>query len=250
MDESLVSETLEALSNGETARKTGRNVTTIRGIRGTPISEIARIGHTVWTDSRPTLDEEDSLTRLFMSAWEDGILAVGLLAALVPDGPAEALDVGVDWLARLDDNLTADALGWLVLGPAFAASGADPERLRVLLAPHKAAHPAVRRAGVAMGLAFLPLPLEGPAVAPLRARHKSPTLTFVEEPLSPLIAVVCDTFLRDESPAVRKALRRVIKGWVKTDPAAVVAWQASVKGGLPKLLSAESNKAKNRVKNL
>lgn len=101
-----------------------------------------------------------------------------------------------------------------------------------------------------MALAFLPVPLEGPAVAPLRARHQTPTLTFVEQALSPLVAVVCDTFVRDESPAVRKALRRVIKGWVKTDPAAVVEWQASVRGGLPKMLSAESNKARHRVKNL
>jgi hypothetical protein len=247
MDESLVSETLDALSDAATARKTARNVNTLRGIRGTPQSEIARVGNAVWQDDRPSLQAEDALTRLFMAAWEDGILAVGLLAALVPDGPAEALDIGTDWLARIDDMLTADALGWLVLGPAFLASGADPERLRTFLEPLKGTHPAVRRAGVAMALSFLPIPLEGPAVAPLRARHQAPQISFVEEAVSPLIAVIADRFVHDESPAVRKALRRVLKSWVKADPAAVVDWQATVRGGLPKILSAETRKARNKV---
>ncbi|MCA9569789.1 MAG: DNA alkylation repair protein [Myxococcales bacterium] len=248
MDESLISETLEALSSSDTARKAARNLNTLKGIRGTPQAEIARVGAAVWRDQKPSLAAEDALTRLFRSAWEDGMLAVGLLAALVPDGPTEALDIGLDWLARLDDNLTADALGWLVLGPAFAATGAEPERLRELALAHKGSHPAVRRALVSMGLAFLPLPLEGCAVAPLRARHGDDAIAFVEAPLSPLVGALAHAFLRDESPNVRKALRRVLKGWVKTDPAAVVAWEAEVRGGLPKLLSEVTHKARNKVK--
>lgn len=248
MDESLISETLEALSSNDVARKAARNVSTLRGIRGTPHGEIARVGAVVWQSDRPSLEDDDALTRLFMSAWEDGLLAVGLLAALVPDGPGEALDIGQDWLARLDDILTADALGWLVLGPAFAATGADPERLQTLVASGKGAHVAVRRAFVMMGMAFLPVPLEGCSVAPLRARHQVDQLTFVEEALSPLLHVLAHAFLRDESPAVRKAMRRLLRAWVKADPAGVVAWEQSVRGGLPKMLSAETKRARNKVK--
>lgn len=247
MDESLISETLEALSDADTARKASRNVTTLKGIRGTPHGEIARVGAAVWQENRPRLADEDALGRLFSSGWEDGLLAVGLLAALVPDGASDCFDIASDWLTRVDDTHTADMLGWLVLSQSFAASGADPERLADFVASHKTSHPAVRRALATMALGFLPVPLEGSSVAPLRARHGTPDLVFVEDPLSPLVSVVAHGLLRDEAPLVRKALRRVLKAWVKTDPAAVVAWEQEVRGGLPKLLSEVTKKARNKV---
>lgn len=248
MDESLISETLDALSDAATARKAARNVSTLKGIRGTPHSEIARLGAAVWQEQAPTLDDEEALSRLFSSGWEDGLLAVGLLAALVPDGPAECFDIAGDWLTRVDDLQTADMLGWIVLSQAFAASGADPGRLKTFVEEHRNAHPAVRRAIASMALGFMPVPLEGSAVAPLRRRHGSTDLVFVEEPLSELVSVIAHGVLRDESPAVRKALRRVLRAWVKTDPAAVVAWEREVRGGLPKLLSEVTRKARNKVK--
>ncbi len=236
MDDALVSETLDALSDAQTARKTARNVSTLRGIRGTPHSEIARVGAAFWKEHRPTLSDEDALDRLFARAWEDGLLAVGLLAALVPDGPAEALDIGVDWLGRVDDTATADALGWLVLGPAFLATGADPDRLHRFLDTYRCEHFAPRRALVSMGMAFLPLPIEGCAAAPLRERHGARSLSFVDRPRSVLVEQIARAFLRDPHPSVLKALRRLLKGWAKTDPDAVAAW--TVPGGLPKLLAA------------
>ncbi|MEZ4316587.1 MAG: DNA alkylation repair protein [Myxococcota bacterium] len=245
MDESLISEMLESLSTGETARKTSKQVTTLRGIRGTPVGEIARVGAAIWKSEGLTLADEDSLNRLFSSAWEDGLLAIGLLGALVPDAPSECFDIGMEWLARIDDTTTADALGWLVLGPGFVAAGPDPERLDTLLADLRSRpHAAVRRAAVAMGLAFLPVPLQGPSAAPLRERVGQREVQFVEQPLSPLVHVLAHRFLRDEDPSVRKAMRRLLREWVRTDPAAVVEWENSVRGGLPKLLSAETKRAR------
>jgi hypothetical protein len=244
MDESLISETLDALSDGDTARKAAKQVTTLRGLRGTSPGEIARVGAAVWQDDRPTIEDDQALSRLFSTAWEDGLVAIGLLAALVPDGPAECLDIGREWLERLDDNATADALGWLVLGPAFAASGADETRLDTLAADlRQHPHPSVRRAVVAMALAFLPIPIQGPSAAPLRERFGEKTLQFVAEPLSPLVHVIAHRFLRDEDPGVRKALRRLLREWVKTDPAAVIHWTSTVRGGLPTMLSAETKRA-------
>lgn len=248
MDESLISEMLEATADEQVARNTRKDVRTIRGIRGTPHAEVAKVANWAWTESRPVLSEEDSLRRLFMSSWEDGLVAIGLLAALVPDGPAEVLEIGLDWLDRVDDGATADALGWLVLGPGLAGSGPDPARLAELIAPRrKHDHPAVRRALVAMGLAFLPMPIQGPSAAPLRARLGVQVVQFVDAPLSPLVGVICHAFLRDESPTVRKAMRRLIREWVRVDPAAVVAWEGEVRGGLPKLLSAETIRARRKA---
>ncbi|MCB9676587.1 MAG: DNA alkylation repair protein [Alphaproteobacteria bacterium] len=248
MDESLISETLESASDGDTARKAARQVHTLRGLRGTPQGEIARIAAAVWRKDPPSLEDEGPLSRLFSTAWEDGIVAVGLLAALVPDGPGEAFDIAREWLGRIDDLMTADALGWLVLGPAFAASGADAERLDTFVAElRQRPHPAVRRAGVAMGLAFLPIPIQGPSAAPLRERLGEKALQFVAEPLSPLVHVIAHRFLRDEDPAVRKALRRLLREWVRADPAAVVHWESTVRGGLPKMLSAETKRAHRKA---
>lgn len=248
MDVTTISAALEAESTPDVARATQRDVRTIRGIRGTPQGAVARLAHQAWASDRPTLDDAPALGELFGGAWEDGLVAVGLLAALVPDGPGQALEIGLDWLDRVDDGATADALGHLVLGPAFAATGADPERLGALVAPHrKVSHPAVRRALVAMGLAFLPIPIQGASAAPLRARHGANALTFVEAPLSPLVSVLAHAFLRDEGPTVRKALRRLLREWVREDPAAVVAWEAEVRGGLPKMLSAETVRARRKA---
>lgn len=247
MDVEMISETLEALSDPTVARKAARQTHTLRGIRGTPHGEIARIGSAAWQEHHPTPADEDALRRLFMSAFEDGLVAVGLLATLVPKHPADALEIGVNWLQLVDEVDTADALGWLVLGPAFAATGPSVDRLQELLEPKKDAHPAVRRALAAMGLAFLPHPIQGPSAAPLRQSLSTKRLQFVDTALSPLLACLCTFFVRDEAPQVRKVLRRILRIWAKADPAAVVAWEESVRGGLPKFLSAETKKARGRV---
>ena len=57
---------------------------------------------------------------------------------------------------------------------------------------------------------------------------------------------IVDGLLRDESPAVRKALRRVLRAWGQADPEAVTRWAVSVRGGLPRILQSEVKRAQRR----
>lgn len=239
--ESIASE-LEAHASAEVARATSKQVRTIRGVRGTPLVDVARLTAQIWRSDRPELPrDEDELAALFGGAWEDGLVAIGLLAALVPDAPPEALDIGFDWLERLDELHTADALGWLVLGPAVLASGADLGALLGRVRGHR--HAAVRRAAVMMGMAMTPTRIEGPSAAALRERLGTREVHFVESSVEHLLEQLGDAFLRDEDPSVRKALRRVLASWAADDPTGALAWMNAQKGGVPKMIREELERA-------
>ena len=248
IDAEILSELLEAVADPALARKRAREVQTLRGVRGVPFGEVARIGAAAWAEHAPDWEDEEELSALFATAFEDGLLAIGLLAAILPDAPAEALDVARDWLARLDDAGSGDALGWLVLGPALLATGqAGIDPLRVHLA---SGHPAVRRAAVMAAMAGLPGEIEGPAAAPLRARLGGGAVRFVDEPASDAVREVVLAALRDQDPAVRKALRRVWSAWAAHDPDAAEALVSAVPGGVPKMLREAVVKAARRGRRL
>jgi len=238
MDIDLLSQALEAASTKALAKTRGREVRTLKGVRGVPDGETASIAAAAWREQKPSLpDDEDDLSQLFGTAFEDGLVAVGLLAAMLPDAPMDVFDIGLDWLSRTDDGATADALGWLVLGPGALA--ANLPQSRILDVTRRANHPAVRRAGVMSAMALTGERIEGPAAAPLRERLGSRMVRFVDAPDSRRIAEVCAAFLRDEDPMVRKALRRLVRTWGGVDPEATVAWGRGTAGGLPRLIRDE-----------
>lgn len=242
IDELIVSDTLELFADKRTAATRGRDVKPLKGLRGVPDGEIARIAASVWEEHGVDLDvDHGALDRLYGNALEDGLVAIGLVSAALPDAPWAALDLGRRWLDVVDDPITADALGWLVLGPAMLATQ-TPVSAVVEQVGHLG--PAAQRALVAAGLAWTPEPLTGPAAAPLRARIGDKRIRFVEAPWSPGLTDLLDATWRHETPAVRKVLRRVVRAWAKADPEAVVAWADGVRGGLPKLLSDEVRKAR------
>jgi hypothetical protein len=245
MDEELISETLEALSTREHAKKRGKHVRTLRGVRGVPDGEVARVATAAWLETRPTPSDSDALTALFGTAFEDGLVAIGLLAAMVPDSPEDAYDLGLEWLERIDDVNTADALGWLVLGPGALATG---ELKDLLSRARQSGSHNVRRAVVAAAFAMTPALVTGPAAAPLRARLGVKTVRFMDSAQSDWLTVWADAFLRDEAPAVRKAMRRLLREWTGSDPKAVVEWADAVRGGLPKMLRAEVDRARRKAK--
>jgi hypothetical protein len=248
LDAEIVSELLEAVVDGDLARKRAREIRTLRGVRGVPYGEVARIAAAAWLDQRPEPGDDGELGALFATAFEDGLVAIGLLAAVLPDDPSDALDVGRDWLSRVDDVATADALGWLVLGPGVLASGAAPiEALRAALSNE---HPAVRRAGVMAGMAWLPVEIEGPAAAPLRARIGVAAVRFVDEPHSDEVEALVRATLRDEDPAVRKAVRRLLAAWAEHDPDRAEDFLRGVPGGVPKMLREAAEKAARRGRRL
>ncbi len=245
MDAERVSARLEQLSNAGSARARGKQLNTLRGIRGVPDGEIARLLAGLWSNDRPKFPRDlDALRTLFGAAYEDGIVAIGLCAALVPDAPDDALDLGLEWLERLDDTGTADALGVLVLGPAALATSSLSE-LRLATRGH--GRPEVRRAGIIAALAWLPEPVTGPGAAALRARVGTKQVQFVDAPASAAVSDQADAFLRDPHPAVQKALRRVLRAWGDADPAALVRWGDSIRGGLPSLLGDEVKRARRRA---
>jgi len=234
LEPDVVSELLETFTDSAVARKRGKEVRTLRGVRGVPTSEIAQISAAVWHEHQPTLADEAALTRMFGTAWEDGLIAIGLLAALLPDAPREALDIARDWAERIDDHQTADALGSLLLGPGVVAAGLDPAKALGGLLHHR--RPAVRRAAVLAGLAMVPHQMTGPSVAPLRERLGTDGVVFVEEPRTQAVQSLIDACLRDEDPSVRKGIRRVLSAWATHDPDHAEAWLAGVKGGVPRIL--------------
>ncbi len=238
MNAENIAEQLEALSTEEMARASRKQVSTLRGVRGTPLGEVARILAETWkaTPTRLPLHEE-VLETLFSTAWEDGLIAVGLLAAATPDSPAEVLDIARGWLDRVDDVVTADALGWLAIGPAALASGA---KLAPLFSELRSSpHPATRRAAVLTGMAMTPTRLEGPSAAALRERLGAKDIQFVSSSLKGPLEALASAFVRDEDAGVRKGLRRVLGSWALDAPDDAEHWMNTFPGGVPKMIREE-----------
>jgi hypothetical protein len=248
LDPEIVADLLEAVSNDKVAHARGKEIRTLRGVRGVAMGELARIGAAVWAEDAPSLDDEDAINTLFNTAWEDGLVAIGILAALLPDDPAAALDLGRDWLERVDDHQTADALGWLVLGPGVLASGGSLAEALDGALTHR--RPEVRRAAVSAGLALLPEEITGPSAAPLRARVGAEAVRFVDEPLSDEVRALLDLAVRDGDPAVRKAVRRLAAAWAMHEPDLASEWVVEVRGGAPKMIREAVDKAARKARRL
>ncbi len=229
------------------ARRGGRRrpkaVSPLKGFRGAEVGELARLGAATWRKARPVLPlDSEALHELFTTAFEDGLLAIGLAAACVPDTPEEALDLAERWLPLVDDIETADALGWLLLTPALLACG-EPVA-SVLSGCRGQRRTAARRAGVTGALALLPIPVEGPAAAPLRERFGERHLIFTERADSASVDSVARHFLRERDPHVVKALGRLVRTWGEVEPHAAERWHvwAMVNGGLPKAMRVQVEK--------
>lgn len=233
---------LEALADAGSARRSSSHTSSLRGIRGVPPGDIARVTSELWAADPTQLPRDGhDLSAAFGGAWEDGLVATGLLATAVADDPGYALELGLDWAERTDDVQTADAIGWLVLSPATLL-GAPVDQVYSHLQHHR--RPETRRAAVAMGLGYTPTPVEGPAAAALREKLKMRQVAMVEEAHRNRLHDLCIRFVRDGAPAVQKGLRRLLRCWTKADPHGVVAWGEEAGGALSKLHRAEVKRAK------
>ena len=210
-------------------------VRALRGVRGVAMGDVARTAAEVWRDGITLATDAGELDGLFTSAFEDGLVAVGLLAAAADQDPERAHELGVAWAERTDDVDTAYAIGWLVLAQTVLR-GAELDATVSTLAGHF--RPETRRAAVAMALGFSPIEVEGAAAAPLREKVGQRHVRLVDAPDDARIAAVAGRFVRDTAPAVQKGLRRVLSAWAGHSPEAALRWAAGVKGGLPKLLRA------------
>jgi hypothetical protein len=237
LDPDAISEQLEKTAQRDVARKRGKHIKAFRGVRGVPVPDVTQILVKAWNPKLSLVEDGEAMHTLFCTAHEDGLVAVGLLAAMVPDEPMEALEMVDRWVGMVDDTETADALGWMVLGPALLAAR-EPwlASLRTFRTEHAWG---ARRMAVMAGMALLPVPLQGMCAAALRERLGMPRLQFVAQADSPAIHELLNVFLRDEDPRVIKAFIRVARSWGESEPDACEAWLATVRGGVPKRLRQE-----------
>ena len=237
-----ISASLESKSDVQHARRVGRHISPLKGLRGVPARDVVEILVAAWKSGVKLPRDSEALRRLFRSAHEDGLVAIGLAAAALPDAPDEALDLAEGWLEVVDDLETADAIGWLLLGPGLLACG-EPvvAHLTELLR-----EPAMirRRAGVIALMSALPAPIEGPAAAALRERMKNRKLSFVQAPLDPLMEGVLPLAMKDTDAHVRKATARVLRTWAVSSPDAVEALLAEQnrRGGVNRYIREEAEK--------
>ncbi|MFT5587416.1 MAG: hypothetical protein ACI9VR_005026 [Cognaticolwellia sp.] len=237
LDPDAISEQLEKTAQRDVARKRGKHIKAFRGVRGVPVPEITQVLVKAWNPKLNLIEDGETLHTLFCTAHEDGLVAVGLLAAMVPDEPMASLEMVDRWVGMVDDTETADALGWMVLGPALLAAR-EPwlASLRTFRTEHAWG---ARRMAVMAGMALLPVPLQGMCAAALRERMGMTRLQFVAEADSPAIHELLHVFLRDEDPRVIKAFIRVARSWGESDPDACEAWLDTVRGGVAKRLRQE-----------
>lgn len=230
---------LAAAADDVTARKHASQVRCLRGIRGVPFGAVARAGDRAWRQSPTTLpDDADAIEALFGTAWEDGLIAVGLLATATGSDPAGAHALALRLAARVDDHVTADALGWLVFGPLAAHLRRPyPEVVEPLLHHHRED---VRRIAVSGALAFTPALVEGPSAAPLRAQVGEAKIRISDRVDPRVLGWAIATFRKDEG--VARAVRRLVAVWGAEDRDGLLAFAGSVPGGLPGPLAAEVRK--------
>jgi hypothetical protein len=241
LDPVTISTNLEAESDGGIAKRRGKQVRTIRGLRGVAPGEIAAQAAAIWRRGVDLDQDEDALHDLFCTAHEDGMLALSLTAAGVAKWPAVALSLAERWLEMVDDLETADALGWLVWAPALRAVG-DPVGETLAKKIRSSGEPVVRRAALMGGMALTPARIEGPVAAALREDWGGDKRGLSEQAASADLHLVAEAAIKDMDSHVRKALGRVLRCWAESDPDAVVAFLASVSGGVPKQLRAEADK--------
>ncbi len=238
-DPHQISSALAKKADRALASRRMRHVQPLRGLRGTPHAVVAELAACAWREGRPGVDDAEALHELFCTAHEDGLLAIAQAAALVPDGPHEVLDLAERWLDMVDDPETADALGWLVLGPALLAAGEPVGESLAGLRGH--GQVSVRRAGVMAAMACLPAPVEGCAAAALRERFGQKNLRFVEQAMSPQVRQVVEAFAADRAPTVRKGLARLLRCWGQHDPSGAEALLQTV-NNLPQFVREEAER--------
>ena len=236
-----ISAQLQSKTDADYARKRGKQIQPLRGLRGVPAREVVTVLVDTWKASPLDLpDEVGMVHQLFTTAFEDGLVAMGLAAALLPDAPFEVLDLADRWIETVDDVETADTLGWLLFGPAVLATR-EPfvSSVREMLT-HE--HPMRRRVGVLACFSAMPVPIEGPSAAALRERLGQRRLAFVEAPLDELLTQTLPLVIRDEVPMVRRAVSRGLRTWATFSPDLVEQALAETRGGVPRYVRDEAEK--------
>jgi hypothetical protein len=234
-----ISRRLDQAAKDPVALRRMKQIQPLKGLRGVPLGEVASIAAEFYRREPACLpDDFEKLHNLFCTAHEDGLVAIALAAVAAIDQVDEGLDLAMRWLEMVDDLETADALGWLLIGPCLLAQGAGGELVGMV----KDDRPIVRRVGVMACMAALPVRVEGPAAACLRERAGERHIQMVEKASSHLMGKVMLFAIRDKDAHVLRAVARVMRGWGECDPEAVDAFLLETPGGIPKRLREQAEK--------
>ncbi len=234
LNASTLSQILSKASTPQKARALKKHISPLRGVRGAPGAAITEAIVKGWSSGVHLDDHADreQLKTLFSTAFEDGLVAIGLGSAATPDDPEASLALCRHWMSLTDDIQTADALGWLMWMPALlSGAGKGPSGLL----DARGADVYTRRAAVVGLLAALPVPVEGPSAAGLRARLDQRRVAFVDAPLDEILEEILPPFLKDTNPQVRKGVGRVVRTWAALSPAAAEA-AVQTPGGLHRVI--------------
>ncbi len=230
-----ISAQLQSLADDEHARRLRQHSRPMRGLRGVKGPDIGLVLRETWEAGPIELPMDAAgLGELFVTAFEDGLVAIGLAAARLPTQPREALELGMAWAEMADDVQTADAIGWLLVGPGLLLSA--PTEAAEVLQEFAEAGPSQRRVALAACLAALPVPVEGPAAAALRLQMGVTDVAFVEAPLDTFLDQALEPFLRDAEPQVRKGVGRILRAWATFSPEAATSRANRVPGGIARQL--------------
>ncbi|MEC7242700.1 MAG: DNA alkylation repair protein [Myxococcota bacterium] len=234
-----ISRRLDMLAKDPVALRRMKQIQPLKGLRGVTLGEVAQVAAEAYRHKPLVLpDDFDVLHDLFCTAHEDGLVAIALASAAAVDEPEDGLELGLRWLDMVDDLETADALGWLLIGPALQAMASEDE----LAAMVKDERSMVRRTAVMGCLSALPVRVEGPAAAALRERAGERHIQMVDAPNSELLAKVMLRAVRDRDPHVLRAVGRVLRGWGESDAHAVTQFIETCPGGMPKRLREQAEK--------
>ncbi len=220
---------LSAHADSELSKKRTRASKVTRGFRGTPARLIAEL-----LEEDPTVNiksEMEQLHRLFMTAHEDGMIAIGLLSVAALSEPDLAAELAERWLGLIDDVESADALGWTVLGPLeLQHVGSNAQHYRQWSGVY------AKRAWITSLMAALPEPPKGAHVAALRAHLGAEQVIFVEAPAQELLQGAFPAFVTEENHTLRKAIAALIRSWATFTPEAVAEVIDAQRENLPRWL--------------
>ena len=115
-----ISRRLEMAAKDTVATRRLKQLQPLKGLRGVPLGDVAAIASEFYRREPLRLpDDHDALHQLFCTAHEDGLVAIAMASASALDEPEEALELALWWIDMVDDLETADALGWLLIGPCL-----------------------------------------------------------------------------------------------------------------------------------
>lgn len=158
--------------------------------------------------SKPAVLPRDrkELNILFSQAYEDGLVAIALLSVAAISQPQSSLEIAERWSLMIDDALSADALGTLVIGPCLLRLG-SPFLARWL----DTDKPYARRAEIMGLLAGVPECPKGPCVAALRAHFNAKDILFSESVQPSVVHALMHAMTHPFfAPIEKKALIRVL----------------------------------------